>query len=191
MRAFIAIELPERFRSTLLAAGDAVRKKDHSWRRDKWVVPENLHVTLKFLGELTPEAVAGVADVLASEIGRIRSFDLVTHEVRAVPDIRAARMLWAAFRDPDGEFGRLATAAERAAMAAGVPPDERALRPHATMVRARYPHSIRPEALVAANHALHLDTTPVSVVRATVFSSELTPNGPIYRSLYECRLADQ
>lgn len=189
MRAFIAIDLPDGFQRLAAEAGTVVRQEDRSWRSDRWVDPQNLHITLKFLGELHEDAVAGIADVLTQSAAALRAFTLLPHEVRAVPNGHAAQMLWVAFRDPDGECGLLAAAAERAAMDAGIAPDGRAFRPHATLVRARTPHAVRPRALSAATAQITSDHRPVSVVAATIFSSELTPHGPIYREVHRCPLA--
>jgi 2'-5' RNA ligase len=190
MRAFIAIDLPDGFQRVAAQTGAVIRDEDRSWRSDRWVEPQNLHVTLKFLGELHEDAVAGIADVLAEASAAIRPFALVPHEVRAVPNGHATRLLWVAFRDPDGECGLLATAAERAAMAAGVAPDTRVFRPHATLVRARTPHAVKPRALAAASRQITCEHKPVSVVAATIFSSELTPHGPIYQEVHRCTLGN-
>lgn len=180
VRAFIAIELPDDARHTLVHACAALKSEDHRWRGEKWVEPENLHITLKFLGNLELEALMGVSDVLAEECSAIREFDLTLARVHAVPGIRSARMLWAEFLDTDGECGLLSAAAERAAMCAGVPADERPFRPHATLVRARKPRPVAADALAAADSAIASGHTVVSVPAATVFTSELTRQGPIY-----------
>lgn len=180
LRSFIAVELPEGVRHVLLRCCDSIRQIDVRWRHDKWVEPENLHITLKFLGDLESDALQGLADVFAEEASGIREFDLVPHEIRAVPNRRDARMLWAAFLDTDGECGLLAAAAERAGLAAGVAPEERPFRPHSTLVRARKAHRVSAEAVEAANALLGGAHSLMSVATATVFSSELTQRGPVY-----------
>ena len=57
MRLFVGIPLPEATRRALTDGCDAIRADDSAWRTEKWVAPENLHITLAFLGRLPAESV--------------------------------------------------------------------------------------------------------------------------------------
>jgi len=181
MRAFVGIPIGSGWRSALTAARDVIREADPSWRRANWVAPENLHVTVKFLGELPDESAASLAEDLAA-LSATRPFDLpLERAVYAVPSLSRATMLWATLLDPDAQAADFARAVDDIAMRYGVTPDSRDFRPHVTLARSKRPR--RPRGLGEAEHAARellgtRDTVSVGEVR--LFRSTLTPHGPIY-----------
>jgi 2'-5' RNA ligase len=180
IRCFVGIPLPPCIADPIAEAVSVIRESDRSWRDEKWVPRENMHVTLKFLGNLAEDEVEALAEAIGDAVATHHTFDLWLADVRAVPHLRRCRMLWATFLDTDGACAALARSVDRAAQAFGVEPDERAFVPHATLCRARRPRSLSGSALDAARAILADVSTPMSVPSATVFSSRLTPRGPIY-----------
>jgi len=184
VRTFVGIPLESAFRDSLEDASACLRDLDPSWRNEKWTARENLHVTLKFVGGVPEDELDALGDAIAEAVGeRPGSFQLPFDGVKAVPSLRRARMLWATFLDPDDACSALAAAVERAVLAFGAELDDRQFVPHVTLVRARRPHSVSEDAFeagaVAASHAPEL----MSVTQVTLFSSTLTPKGPIYSEL--------
>ena len=188
VRTFVAIPLPDELKDAVADARDAFVGGDRAWRDQKWVSPENLHITLKFVGNVEASALDDLADAVASAVAAHAPFELPSSELRAVPSPRRATMLWLAFGDPDGACGLLAADIERATLAFGAKPDERAFSPHATLVRARSPRQVDTGALADAQAALSLAETTVSVDSVTLFSSELTRHGPVYTEVRACPL---
>jgi 2'-5' RNA ligase len=183
MRAFVGIPLSPEIRSALIVAGRALASEDASWREQKWVAEENLHITLKFLGDLSPQAADDLAAALAQSLLGAEPIPISLAEVSAVPTPRRARMLWGTFDDRTEALTSLARVVDRLAADAGVEPDTRPYTPHATLVRARRPQGVTGAALAAANDAWrsYLGKEPfMSVRQATVYESTLTPSGPIY-----------
>lgn len=183
MRCFVAIELSEAIRDALGDVVRLIRSEAPSWTDAKWVRPEHLHITLKFLGELDESAARSLAAELRDSLTSMKPFDLDYAGVTAVPSARRARMLWAEFEDRSGACGSLASTVEGAALRYGVPLEERTFRPHVTLCRARRPAPVAAEVLGDANALVRTVPTSMSVVRATVLSSRLTPHGPIYSEL--------
>ena len=188
VRTFVGIPLPYELKAALAEARTAFVGSDHSWRDQKWVSPENLHITLTFVGNVDTLAVEDLADAVESAVSAHSVFDLPVSGLRAVPNPRRATMLWLAFADIQGLCGALAADIKRATLAFGAMPDERAFSPHATLVRARSPKRADSEALADAQAALSPAGTTVSVGSVTLFASELTRHGPIYSDVRVCPL---
>lgn len=188
IRTFIGIPLPDDVVDALTDACDAVKAADESWRGEKWVPRENVHVTLKFLGNITEESLAALAESVERAASLHDAFDMRDGGLRAVPSPVRARMLWGTFLDPEGYCAALAAELDRACLEFGVQPDERTFKPHATLVRTRVPKPVAEAALEAARGELVRLPECVSVPSITLFSSRLTPRGPIYTALRECGL---
>lgn len=100
----------------------------------RWVEPENLHLTLRFAGDIENHIAADFADALAGI--DCRPFELRLSGVGAFGG-NDPRVIWAGV-EAGAELERLARAHERAARAAGLPPDARGWKPHVTLARLRY-----------------------------------------------------
>lgn len=188
VRSFIGIPLPEDVVATLLAACDAVKLADPAWRSEKWVPRQNIHVTVKFLGDVSEDRLRELADAVESAASGCDGFALADAGVRAVPNPRRARMLWSTFSDPDGLCAALASAMDRVGLEFGVPPDERTFKPHATLARARRDKHLSGPALEAARVELEQVPERVSVRSVTLYSSRLTSNDPVYTVVRACEL---
>jgi len=180
IRCFVGIPLSTDVRAALLRGCASIRSNDRSWRDEKWVAEENLHVTVKFLGNLAEEELPALVRALGTAIERLDSFEMPLAPLRAVPGTKRCRMLWGSFLDPDGACAALAAAVEGAALEFGVAPEDRPFTPHVTLCRARKPKSLSAEALELAQEALSGAPEQMSVPSATLFSSRLTPRGPTY-----------
>ena len=183
MRAFLGIALPPRLRETLVACRMAAIDADPTWRNEKWVAEENLHVTLRFLGDLDDHTTSAVADRIGRALADADPFRLSLDRAAVVPRLRAASLIWA-----EGGTGAAATTAlaahiDEALFGLVPPPDRRRFRAHATLCRARHPRRLAPPALDAIDHVLHRAderARSMSVADVILYSSVLTPAGPIY-----------
>ncbi len=188
VRTFIGIPLPDDVLDVLDAACDAVKSADPAWRDEKWVPRGNVHVTLKFLGDVAEEDLDALGDAVATAASLHARFDLEALGFRVVPNARRTRMLWATFADPDGRCAALAAELDRACLAFGIRPDGRTFKPHATLVRARREHRIAEGAIEAARERVSRAPAAVSVSSVRLYSSRLTNREPIYSVLRECPL---
>jgi 2'-5' RNA ligase len=180
IRAFFAIELGE---SARRAAAELAR-----WLREvpggdgvRWVRPEALHVTLRFLGDIDPARAAPLARRARLEVARLGPFALRLGRAELFPTPRRPRVV-ALGLEPAAPLEALAAAVERAVVAEGFAPEERAFRAHLTLGRVRdrrFP-SVAGAKLAAAEFA---------VEEAVLFRSELQPAGPRYTPLERIPLA--
>jgi 2'-5' RNA ligase len=187
-RAFIALTLPDPTRDLLARACGAFRSGATAWDGEKWVAPELLHVTVKFVGALPDAAVAPALRALREEALRHPAFELAVLDVHAVPARRRASMLWARMAGETERCEMLASGIESVLEELlGVDRDARSFHPHVTLARARRPRTVPDAALLAASEVLTdpaaLAATTMSVVCATLLSSTLGPAGPTYDTL--------
>lgn len=188
IRAFIAIELPEEARAELGRMIDALRKAvgGGGGKDLKWVNPDNIHLTLKFLGDVAPEMideVAGAMDEAASGTGPM---SLAIGGVGGFPNLRSPRVVWAGLDAPE-ELAELHEALEDALAPLGFAPEERAFRPHLTLCRVKAPaagRSIGPKAeALDPGEKVRFTAGSISLIK-----SVLTPKGPKYTVLKEVHL---
>lgn len=195
MRAFVGIDLEPAWRDALAAGCEVVRDLVPGWRDQKWVPAENLHITLKFLGDLPDEAAETLPDDLAEALAGVRAFELTPISLfDPVPNRRSAKMLWTTLDDAAGRCADLAERVESVAERYGVLPDTRDFRAHVTLCRTRRPRSftVADEASRAALETLaDRGVEPVmSVLAVTLLKSTLTRTHAYYDRLSVVQLAD-
>ena len=192
MRVFVAFELDGDVRDDLGAVAAAVRGLAPEWAREKWVAPVNLHLTLAFAGAVDAVGADRLADLLVPALARLEPEDVVLASLVAVPAPKRAGMLWAVpGRDTPG-VARVALAVARSVTEVGGENDARRFRAHLTLVRARRPRRIPREILGRAwSESLGKGAERiVSGAVVTVFSSTLTPTGPVYKALARIPVGD-
>lgn len=132
MRAFIALNLPKKERQRVHRAARLLREEDMPVR---WVDPDNLHITLKFLGEVRPERVGAVEETLARVAQGTPPFPLTLAGFGAFPTIRRPRVIWLGV-DATPELRCLKQDLEWALADCGFEAETRAFHPHLTLGRA-------------------------------------------------------
>jgi 2'-5' RNA ligase len=181
VRSFVAVDLSPDALVTLLDASSEIRRIAPGWAREKWVAPENLHLTLQFLGDLEPGAVQALTAALSTAVAGHRAFSLRVAGLAAVPSRRRASIVWADLADePTGACAALASAVSETAADFGVICEDRPFKPHVTLVRARRARSLPAEALTSADALVKNASVSMSVPFATLYASTLTPTGPVY-----------
>ena len=190
VRLFTGIELPSDVIAALVAVKRAIRQEVPSWREEKWVAEQNLHVTLKFIGDVEQGEVEGVRAALSAVAPCARSFVLEATGVRAVPSAGRAAMLWATFDDPGTGGAWLASALGCALEPWGVEEDKRPFSAHATLVRARRQHAFPQGVLSSLAEPTQGAVSAMSVSTFTLFSSTLMPSGPVYEVVERWTLSE-
>ncbi len=191
IRAFIAIELPEELRQHLgdiekqiqAGAGEAARKAV------RWVPASNLHLTLKFLGEVSTANVQALSRMLQTEAGKHQRFDMTIAELGAFPNLRRPRVIWVGSQAPEA-LTVLQKAIEAETRRLGDPAEERPFSPHLTL--GRISQNARPDEVSQVARALGEmkigEIGRVHIDRMHLFQSDLRPSGAVYTSLYQFEL---
>ncbi len=168
IRIFVGIVLPEDLRLRLAGLGGGVPGA-------KWVAPENLHLTLRFIGEVED----WLADDLDAALARIRApaFTLTFDRIDAFGSGRRPRVLWAGVeRNPALE--RLHDGVEAAVVRQGLEAESRKFLPHVTLARLKGTAPARLGGYLSAHGGFRHG--PVPVDRFTLFSSRLGKTGAVY-----------
>jgi 2'-5' RNA ligase len=179
IRSFVAIEVEEPARAAIVAYLTALRERVAGVA---WTPPENLHVTLKFLGSVAPERLGALTAPLAALAAVRPTFAITFAGVGAFPSAVRPRVLWVGALAP--ELEPLARAVDVEGIVAGVAPEDRGYHPHVTLGRVRDPKRSRsgaPDLAATIRTALTADRTRelgVSDARALVlFRSDTSPAG--------------
>ena len=184
MRLFVAINFSEALRQRMHESGDELRALAPHLR---WVSPERLHLTVRFLGEQPLAIVPGLRSAIDAAVARHADAPLLLGGVGAFPNFRRARVLWMGVV-PHPRLELLYHDVEAACVALGFEAEGRAFRPHVTL--ARVPDGTPEETLRALARAARAvpfsESLPVDSV--DLMASELTPAGPSYRLLHASRL---
>ncbi len=169
-RLFVAIRPPEAIRDLLIDAMDDSPEL-------RWVHDDNLHITLRFIGEVERP----LADDIASSLGRVRSDPF---ELRAIGvgmfEQRNGGALWAGIQ-PKQPVAGLAAKIERACVSAGAVPEHRAFHPHITLARWNRRSTLAANAFLERNRALA--SPPFAVEHFTLFESRLSRHGAHYEQV--------
>lgn len=165
-------------------AGDTLRAHAPDFR---WVPPERLHLTVRFLGEQPLSIVPELRSGIDAAVSRHADAPLQLGGIGAFPNFRRARVLWMGVL-PHPRLELLHHDVEAACVALGFEPEGRAFRPHVTL--ARVPNGAAEETLRALSRAARAVpfSESLSVESVDLMSSEQTPAGPSYRLLHASRL---
>jgi len=190
MRLFIAIDIDEKVRGAL---GDLQRQlqrrtdEEGIKKRDvKWVSPEAIHLTLKFLGEVKDEKAAEICNIVRDVSGRHRGFEL---DIRSVGCFggKAARVLWVGTGRGSEQLSQLAKGLDEQLASAGWPKETREFSGHLTVCRIKS-SSAGVKLAAMSEEYRDLELGVISVDALSVYQSQLTPKGPIYTRLANCEL---
>lgn len=133
VRAFVALELDERLRARL---GDVVASLQREVPGVRWVRMEGMHLTLRFLGWCSPEALAAIEPGLRRAAGACPRAEARVSGLGLFPDGGRPRVLWIGIALPEPIL-ELQLACEEAAVASGFAPEPRPFRSHLTLGRFR------------------------------------------------------
>lgn len=187
IRCFVAVELDDPARRELARVEDLLRR---SGADVKWVDPGSLHLTLKFLGNVPPPAVTGVAAALANAARGQGPFAFSLAGVGAFPSLSRPRVVWVGVTEGRERLASLAASVEEALAPLGFAPEARGFSPHLTLGRSRSERGLA-ELRRAMEDAKGFVGPSVAVERMVLFSSDLRPSGPVYRPLGTFPLRDQ
>ena len=182
IRAFIAVdvegeklkhELVE-FQQRLLSEGaDA-----------KLVVPENLHLTLRFLGEIEEDVIQRIAEGMKAL--SLEPFEIQFKGVGAFPSITRMNVVWVAIEKGGRELKEIAETLEPCIIDNGIPPDRKGFSPHLTVARIRSGRN-KQQVSDLLGELGERDFGSMETESIRLKKSVLTPDGPIYSTLFEVK----
>jgi 2'-5' RNA ligase len=179
-RTFIALELDKAIRERLVALQEELSRAAESV---KWVEPENLHVTLLFLGEVDNREIPSVCRVISEGCSALSAFSLSVDAVGCFPNPRRPRTIWAGVGAGTQEVCALHDALERPLLDLGCyRREDRKYTPHITLGRVRSDRPTDRLAVALGKHA-GWQGGQQTIREVHIMGSELTPDGPAYTVL--------
>ena len=143
-----------------------------------WARETNLHLTLKFLGEIPPTIVPDFSNAVSRAVVDIKSFPIRFEETGAFPTRGQPRVLWIGTNDYSGKLAELHAKVEEESALAGFAKEVRPFHPHLTVARLRNPQHAR--ALATVHTQMKFEPVEATVSELLVIRSELSSEGSNY-----------
>jgi len=187
VRLFLAVFPPPAAREAAHAAGQALRRAGQAAASVSWVKAENLHYTLRFLGEVGEDGARRAAEAATAAAAAVPAFDARLGGLGAFPNPPRARVLWIGLSEGAEALTALAQALDRALKPRGFGAPDHPFSPHLTLGRVRDAGGNWSEALglTPAPEGTH---ARFAVDRLCVVESTLSPRGSIYTVRVEAPL---
>ena len=184
MRVFVAIDVAEEVRG---AIRDFVGKMEQSCRGARWARVDGMHVTLKFVGEVSGEKV----EEIKKELSGVRSPAAVEINFRGVgffPNAKHPRVFWAGI-EATPNLGQMAAEIETRLERLGIPQEGRAFHPHLTLARFKSEEGL-PKLREAIEQAGAMEFGGMRSGEFHLYESKLFRGGAVYTKLATCFLAE-
>jgi RNA 2',3'-cyclic 3'-phosphodiesterase len=179
-RVFCAIELSEEVRARLEDHVGRLRK-DVPEAAASWGRVENIHLTLKFFGDVDVERIPAISAAASRAVSEFSKFQIAVGGTGVFPKPSRAQVLWIGVNDASGNLSALQKRLEEECFAAGFPKEDRVYRPHLTIARLRKLEGARRLADTHLN--MNFANIEVSLTELVLLRSELSPKGSKYTAI--------
>lgn len=177
LRTFIAVDLPgevvaraQRLCQELGEGADGI----------KWVEPQSMHLTLKFLGDVRENETYEICQAIDRAVGSLESFDVDCLGAGAFPNVERPRTLWIGIGRESEPLAQLHAAIEDAMADLGFHREPKRFLPHLTIGRVKRPGPYLANVSRLLAERADFDAGVASVDEVVLYASELAPEGPIY-----------
>jgi 2'-5' RNA ligase len=183
IRSFIAVELPGELKLALARLQDKL--KSGSRAPVKWVDPDSVHLTLKFLGNIDSGIVSKITSILEEAVRGTHPFSVEVSGLGVFPNIRRVQVVWVGLTGEVEKFGQLQQRIETGLIPLGFAAESRSFTPHLTVGRVR--DYVTPDE--RQNLGQLVTSTvfeakyKVNVDAVHLIKSQLTREGPIYSKI--------
>jgi 2'-5' RNA ligase len=184
IRAFIAIELPEKIIASISRVQESIRSQGFKVR---WVRPQNIHLTLKFLGDIKAAETKAVEKVVLDSVVGSAPISMTARGLGVFPGIKRPRVIWVGIGGQTDELIELQQTLDKKLATIGFSRERRPFKGHLTMGRVKA--KIDSKRLLEAMKAFDgFETEPFVADRLILFQSDLKPSGAVYAKLMEAPL---
>jgi 2'-5' RNA ligase len=177
---FCAIELPQEVLQRV-TQHTARLKETAPEAQASWSRTDNVHLTLKFLGNVSPASVENLSDAASQAVAGLGPFTIRIEQSGVFPLHGSPRVLWIGVNDCEGKLRNLQMRLEDQAERLGFQKEARAFHPHITLARLRKPQHAR--SLATAHQAVEFEPVEFIVAELLVIRSELSSAGSKYSTI--------
>lgn len=184
IRTFIAIQIPadirnkiSTFQGELKAVGKGVG----------WVKPQNIHLTLKFLGETDEKIIDAIEGKIKEAAAGINLFEIKVHGVGAFPNMKRPRVIWIGAECENNVLSTIAGRLDRNLESLGFQSENRKYTAHLTLGRVKDPRNIEPVMEKVESNS-NFEAGLFKAEQIELIKSDLLPKGAVYTSLVKVEL---
>jgi RNA 2',3'-cyclic 3'-phosphodiesterase len=178
IRTFIAVDVPQPIKMDL----DKLIAELRNYAPDiRWVRAANLHLTLRFLGDITKDSISRLADEIRDNIKEFGPFQISLSGLGGFPNLKRARVIWVGGGQGNDRLYELAPHVEKACINCGFGNTDKPFSSHLTIGRVKFPKGH--EKLISAIESMTYETPVFEVTDVAIFKSDLLPAGPKYTRL--------
>jgi len=185
MRLFIALPLD---RETENALGKIILDLKQKRGRVKWVAANNIHLTVKFLGETDENKVAAISEAVKQVAEKHSPVESVIDRLGGFPNLKKPRVIWAGLKSNIEKLEAVALDVDSEMQNLGFEPENRKFKSHLTLGRVKDSRDIYD--LTGYMESYTLAPLDIKFDTLVLFKSTLTPRGPIYERLLEAKLRE-
>lgn len=188
VRLFIAIELPDAVKTGLKQVQGYLKSEDRSWA--KWVDPDSIHLTLKFLGNVDTAKIEPISRSMQDAADMMSPFDLKISGLGCFPNFQRMQVIWVGLNGDMDSLQKLQNNIELHVSPLGFPGEKRPFKPHLTLCRIREnitSNQRQSTSEVMARTHVNPDLT-IKVNSVSLMRSRLTPNGAMYTRISLAKL---
>ena len=185
IRAFIAVDLPDDARDTLGQVGAALAGRTPRGAV-KWVRPELMHLTLRFLGDTPVDRLPAIVAALDATAAAHAPFTLHLTDVGCFPSPRQPRVVWVGLGGDEKALPALKATLDTALVPLGWPPDDKPFRAHLTLGRVREGADAR-----GVDWSTPVPPRAIPVAALHLIESQLRPEGAVYTVRHSSGLGKQ
>ena len=186
LRLFIALSLPHEVEVELDRLLGLLRPQGPDV---KWVAANNIHLTVKFLGDTDEKLVPRIKTAMDETVAGFQPFESVMDRVGGFPNLNKPRVIWVGGSQPIEAAARMAAEIDRRMHELHFEKETRPFKAHLTLGRVREGRSVA--TLAAYLESFKLTPIPLRLDRLVLFKSTLTPKGSIYEREHEARLGER
>lgn len=183
IRAFVAVKLPASVEKFLEQVAEQLANKLPA-RAVRWVKPEAMHLTLRFLGDVSIEKMPALPPLLDQTAHQYPAFNLQLDKLGCFPSPQNPRVLWVGLFDPHRQLISLQQTLEQALIPHGWQPEGKPFQPHLTLGRVQTPSNQFSQ--LPWQKPLQPLNIPIKAIY--LIKSQLRPTGPIYTTLHTSQL---
>ncbi|MCP4231068.1 MAG: RNA 2',3'-cyclic phosphodiesterase [bacterium] len=189
MRLFVAVHLPDDVQAAIQDAFAPISRERP--RGLRFVKPDNIHLTIKFLGDTDEELLSDLKAGLKNIAREYAPFSLSIEGAGAFPNLKRPRVFWVGVTGDKDIISALAGDIEGVCAGLGFPREKRAYSPHLTVARVKSKKGLfEMTELVAGLENADFDTGPFKVTSFSLVQSTLTPKGAVYEDIANFELGE-
>jgi len=182
IRTFICFEIPAAVKEQIVKLQNELRSYGRGVR---WVNPEGIHLTLKFLGDVPEENIGNIAEAVKTAARGLSPVTITIASAGAFPNFKRPRVLWIGIEEPTGQMGKIHESIEQELETLGYEKENRRFSPHLTLGRIKSFEGVEEVTDELSN--MEINFGEFTAAEIIIMKSELKQTGAVYSPLFKLK----